>query len=179
MLENISNDDKANPKLDPHSDYSYYEEKCGNSKNRRCIDGHITGSGNCVGYCMYDGHIGFLTKELREGHNCIENGCFYYLQKGKTKKPQVQISNRSSEVVKIASDMISAYEGIRIMDASIKQSGGWFVKYVSITNVHSIEAIEDRISTIVGESITMVNLNYSFERTAQLIFAKRKELAVL
>ena len=172
MLENISNDDKADPKLDPHSDYSYYEVKCGNSKNRRCIDGHKTGSGNCVGYCMYDGHSGFLTKELREAHNCIENGCYYYLQKIKLKKPKVESSNRSGEVVKMASDVISAHEGIRIMDAIAKQNGGWFVKYISITNEYSIEAIESRISALVGESITMVNLNYSFECAAQLIFAK-------
>ena len=128
MLENISNDDKADPKLDPHSDYSYYEEKCRNSRNRRCIDGLITGSGNCIGYCMYDVHSGFLIKELREAHNCIENGCYYYLQKVKLKKPQVESSNRSGEVVKMASDVISACEGIRIMDAIAKQNGGWFVK---------------------------------------------------
>jgi len=78
MLKNSSNDNQANPTLEQQSDYSYYEEKCGNSKIRRCINDRITGSGNCVGYCMYDVHSGFLTKELREAHNCIENGCFYY-----------------------------------------------------------------------------------------------------
>jgi len=97
---------------------------------------------------------------------------FYYLQKVKLKKPQVENNNRSGEVVKIASDVISAYEGIRIMDASETQNGGWIVKYVSITNQYSIKAIENRISTIVGESITMVNLNYDFDRAAQLIFSK-------
>jgi len=77
MLNNSCNEDKADPTLDLHRDYSYYEEKCGNSKNRRCIDGHITGSGNCVGYCIYDVHSGFLTKELLKAHNCIENGCAF------------------------------------------------------------------------------------------------------
>lgn len=172
MFNNNYNKDGAGSALDPHRDYSYHEEKCGNSKNRRCIDGHITGSGNCVGYCTYDAHNGFLTKELREEHNCIENGCFYYLQKVKSKKSQVEDSNRSSEVVKIASNVISAYEGIRIMDASEKQNGGWNVKYVCITNEYSIKAIETRISIIVGESITMVDLNYDFNRAAQLIFDK-------
>lgn len=172
MLNNSCNEDKADPTLDQHRDYSYYEEKCGNSKDRRCIDGHITGSGNCVGYCMYDVHSGFLTKELREAHNCIENGCFYYLQKVKPKKVQVKNSNRSSEVVKIASDVIFAYEGIRIMDATEMLNGGWIVKYISITNDYSIETIENRVSTLVGESITMVNLNYDFDRVAQLIFEK-------
>ncbi len=172
MFKDYCNGNQANLPLAPQLDYLYFEEKCGNSKNRRCIDGHITGSGNCVGYCMYDVHSGFLTKELREAHNCIENGCLYYLQKTKPIKPQIEISNRSSEVVKMASDAISAYEGIRIMDASANQNGGWFVKYVSITNEYSIETIENRISTLLGESITMVNLNYDFDRATQLIFAK-------
>ena len=172
MLYNICNEVQAPPLSVSQRDYLYYEERCGNSKNRRCIDGHITGSGNCVGYCMYDVHSGFLTRELREAHNCIENGCFYYLRKIKPKKVQVENCNRSSEVVKIASDVISAYEGIRIMDAIAKQNGGWFVKYISITNEYSMKTIENRISTFVGESITMVNLNYDFDRATQLIFAK-------
>lgn len=172
MFNNDCNKDGTGSALDSHRDYSYYEEKCGNSKNRRCIDGHITGSGNCVGYCIYNVHSGFLTKELLKAHNCIENNCFYYLQKVRLRKPQVENINRSGEVVKIASDVISVYEGIRIMEASETQNGGWIVKYVSITNQYAIKDIENRISTIVGESITMVNLNYDFDRAAQLIFTK-------
>jgi len=172
MFNNRCNGIQVDPTRDPQRDYSYYEEKCGNSKNRRCIDGHIKGSGNCVGYCMYDVHNGFLTKELREAHNCIENGCYYYLQKVKLIRPQAEKSNRYSEVEKIASDVISAYEGIRIMDANEIPNGGWILKYVSITNHYSIEAIENRISAVVGESITLVNLNYDFDRAAQLIFEK-------
>lgn len=172
MLKDSFKANQAGSTNDPKKDYSYYEEKCGNSKNRRCIDGRITGSGNCVGYCTYNAHGGFLTKELREAHNCIEYGCFYYLQKVKLKKPQVENINRSSEVVKMASDVISAYEGIRIMDAIERKNGGWIVKYVSITNEYSIKAIENRISAIVGESITLLNLNYDFDRAVQLICAK-------
>lgn len=172
MLKSSLNEDQEKPTSELQKDYRYYDEKCGNSKNRRCINGRITGSGNCVGYCTYDVHSGFLTKELREEHKCIENGCLYYLQKVKSKKPQEENYNRSSEVVKIASDVISAYEGIRIMDASEKPNGGWIVKYISITKEYSIKSLENRISTIVGESITMVNLNYDFDRAAQLIFTK-------
>lgn len=51
--------------------------------NRRCIDGRITGCGNCVGYCQYSEHPGYLTKELRKQHNCINKNCFYYVAKPK------------------------------------------------------------------------------------------------
>ena len=50
---------------------------------RRCIDGKITGCGNCVGYCQFWGHPGYLTKELRKEHNCIKKGCNYYIPKVK------------------------------------------------------------------------------------------------
>ena len=49
--------------------------------HRRCINGKITGCGNCVGYCNYSGHPGYLTKELRKNHNCIKKGCNYYIPK--------------------------------------------------------------------------------------------------
>ena len=65
--------------------YEKFEENCKNHE-RRCIDGRITGSNKCVGYCQYEMHSGFLTKELRKQHNCLGKGCFYYVQKMKDKK---------------------------------------------------------------------------------------------
>ena len=63
--------------------YTHYE-KCSKSRiNRRCIDGSITGCGNCVGYCQFKGHPGFLTQKQREEHDCINKQCFYYLPKPK------------------------------------------------------------------------------------------------
>lgn len=50
---------------------------------RRCIDGSVTGYGKCVGYCDFDGHPGYLTKELRKDHQCLAKECRYYLQKAK------------------------------------------------------------------------------------------------
>ena len=68
------------------TDISLYDriEKQNYSRyNRRCIDGRITGCGNCVGYCQYSEHPGYLTKELRKQHNCINKKCFYYVPKCK------------------------------------------------------------------------------------------------
>lgn len=49
--------------------------------HRRCINGKITGCGNCVGYCKYNGHPGYLTKELRKQHDCVKKDCNYYVPK--------------------------------------------------------------------------------------------------
>lgn len=49
--------------------------------NRVCINGQVTSCGNCVGFCRYNGHPGFLTREMRKEHNCIKKGCLYYLAK--------------------------------------------------------------------------------------------------
>ena len=72
--------------------YSDCERSYGEGHNRRCIDGRMTGSGKCVGYCRYDGHPGFLTREQRKEHNCIQKECFYYLPKVKAASEQPQVS---------------------------------------------------------------------------------------
>lgn len=110
MLNYSCCEDRAITIPEPHRDYLHYEKKSGSKYNRRCIDGRITGCGNCVGYCQYAGHSGFLTKELRKEHNCIGKGCFYYLPKIKQEKPKTDIDHRSREVVDIASNVISELE---------------------------------------------------------------------
>lgn len=64
-------------------EYEQFEKRCKNHE-RRCIDGRLTGSNKCVGYCKFEGHPGFLTKELRKRYNCLGKGCNYYV--GKPKK---------------------------------------------------------------------------------------------
>lgn len=171
MFNNSCYENQVNTMPVQQRDYSYYENKNGSKYDRRCIDGRITGCGNCVGYCQYSEHSGFLTIEQRKEHNCIGKGCFHYLPKIKQQKPKKVIDNRPREVVNAASDLISGFEGIRIINACRSLDGGWLVKYISITNEYSIEAIENMISKVVGEAATMVNLNYDFDRAAKLIFA--------
>lgn len=63
--------------------YEFYEQQSGHKYNRTCIDGRITSCGNCVGYCQYKEHSGFLTAEQRKKHNCIGKACDYYVAKTK------------------------------------------------------------------------------------------------
>lgn len=171
MLNNYCYEERANKMNEYQIDFKYYENKSGSKYNRRCIDGKMTGCGNCVGYCQYIGHSGFLTKEQRKEHNCIEKCCIYYLPKIKQEKTRKLTDNRQNEVFDIANNLISKYEGMRIINVSRNQSGRWLVNYISITNGYSIVAIENKISMIIGESIKMVNLNYDFDYAAHLIFA--------
>ena len=67
---------------------------------------------------------------------------------------------------KIKQIEISAKEKI---NAAKNSSGGWFLKYVCITNEYSIEAIANAISALIGEKITMIQLNCGFDRAAHLI----------
>ena len=65
------------------TNYSSFESKYTSPHRRRCIDGQITGCGNCVGYCTFHEHPGYLTQQLRKEHNCVKNNCFYYHPKEK------------------------------------------------------------------------------------------------
>lgn len=67
------------------TDYRMFESK--NTTQRRCIDGRITGSNKCVGYCQYLGHPGFLTEKNRREHDCLGKGCRYYVPKVKRPEP--------------------------------------------------------------------------------------------
>ena len=55
---------------------------------RQCIDGSITGSNKCVGFCSYYGHSGFLTADLRRQHDCLGKQCTNYIPKHKNKKKE-------------------------------------------------------------------------------------------
>ena len=77
----MNSEEKTVLYISPAVTYRSYEAKMQQPHRRRCIDGKITGCGNCIGYCQYREHPGYLTKELRKQHNCIKKGCRYYLPK--------------------------------------------------------------------------------------------------
>ena len=58
------------------------------------------------------------------------------------------------------------------MDAKKRSEGGWLLKYITITNGYSIDALERKLTEAIGEPALMVNLNYDFDRAAQLIFTR-------
>ena len=152
-------------------DYFYYDSKQNHTHDRRTIDGTITGCSKCLGYCQYSEHSGFLTKEQRKEHNCIGNGCHYYLPKPKTAKVKTSRKNNTTEIIKKSSEVIASLEGIKIIRAEEITQGGWKLKYVTLTNDYSIADLEKLISSVLGQKAVMQRLNYDFELAAQLIYS--------
>ena len=151
-------------------DYSYYDKRNSATYNRRCIDGHITSCGNCVGYCKYSGHEGFLTAKHRREHDCLGKECFYYLPKVKQKSLGKKTDTSASSIIDIISEQLSLFEGMRAMSAAKNPVGGWIIKYITITNQYPISNIERHLSSTLGEAITLTKLNYDFETAVNLIF---------
>lgn len=63
--------------------YNYFGSFSRERHNVRCIDGSITGCGKCVGYCKFNDHPGYLTKKMRQEHDCVKKGCHYYKSKNR------------------------------------------------------------------------------------------------
>ena len=68
--------------------YADLERKQATPFRRRTIDGSITGSNKCVGYCLFDDHPGYLTEKQRHNHNCLANNCYHYIAKEKSTEPR-------------------------------------------------------------------------------------------
>ena len=66
--------------------YAEREKQQSSPHHRRCIDGKVTGSSKCVGFCTFREHPGYLTQQLRRDHDCIKKSCRYYLQKDHDKE---------------------------------------------------------------------------------------------
>ena len=152
-------------------DYGFYERKSNDSYNRRCIDGKITGCSNCVGYCQYAGHSGFLTEELRQAHQCAEKNCRYFLPKPRKERTKIPADSRQMEVEHLAADLCAEYEGMRITRVVRSRENSWIAKYVSITNAYSIESIEHKLQNSIGETIKLVAINCDYDTAAEIIFS--------
>ena len=150
-------------------DYAYLDKAQSDPYRRRCIDGRITGRGNCVGYCQCDEHPGFLTAEHCAKHQCAQKGCHYFVPKLRREKAPCKRPNKRSEIVTTATRAISAFEGMKIMRAD-KANDVWQLKYITISDAYPISRIEKNISEEIGETVVMINLNYDFETAAELLF---------
>ena len=152
-------------------DYAYYDSRQKNPHNRRCINGHITGCGKCVGYCTYEEHCGFLTEQLCKEHNCIEKGCYYFLPKPKQERFTNNSISISDDIISVASKITESLEGMKVLRAAKNSTGQWNVKYVTISDIYPIKRLESQISEAIGETVIMINLNYDFDLAARLIFS--------
>lgn len=152
--------------------YAFFEKKSPYNYTRRCIDNSITGSNKCVGYCQYDGHPGFLTKDLLKQHNCIEKECYHFVKKLSKDMPiNNNNHNISSLILKHAQNTFSNNEGIKIMSVKNTEYKDYTISYITITNECNFNDYISIAQDIFDANISFVRLNYDFETCAALIFA--------
>lgn len=144
-------------------------KEVGSIHHNKCIDGSVTGSGCCVGYCTFEEHPGFLTKELRKKHNCINKGCHYYVAKTKTAGTTESVFVDDALTYRVINSEMAKYEGVKIISISRSEFREYTIKYIAITNAYSFENIAKELVEETGCNIVFQKLNYSFENCVQLI----------
>ena len=150
------------------TEYEKLERQSRSAYNRRCINGRITGCGNCVGYCKFCEHPGFLTSKLREQHDCIRKGCRYYLPKERTYTPKAKKDDGSKMLLQIAQRCTQHIDDMRIMRTK-NEDGHWIIEYVTVFGNCDLTEIERAIELCTGVSVKMRKLNYSFDCCVELL----------
>ncbi len=151
--------------------YSLYEMKSAGGHSRKCIDGKITGCGNCVGYCRYVGHPGFLTLKHRDEHDCLGKGCHYFLPKPRqAKTPEKRHDDTSTHLLRLAQAKVADMEGLRILKAA-EGAGGWTLSYITISNGYFLDLIAFELQEELGISVSFTRLNYNFENCVEILMA--------
>jgi len=151
------------------SEYERIEAQYRSPHTRRCIDGSITGCGNCVGYCKFEQHPGFLTREQRMQHNCLNKGCHYYVAKSaQTSVPKPR--DKGKELQEIASRLSADMDGFRITSVAQSAKGEWRIFYVTISHDQPLEQLLREIRALWEEQVFLQQLSCDFDQAVQLIY---------
>lgn len=150
--------------------YSEYEKHSPTTYTRKCIDGRITGCSNCIGYCQYEGHPGFLTAKHRKEHDCLGKDCFYYVAKP-VKEKSARTIDRSAEVLAIAQNVFAQHDGMKIVRAREESLSSWILSYVALfSDVAYISSLE-QVMQKTGCTIQLERLDYDFDTCVRIIYA--------
>ena len=150
------------------TEYERLERQSQSAYNRRCINGKITGCGNCVGYCKFCEHPGFLTSKLREQHDCIRKACRYYLPKERAYTPKAQKDNGSKTLLQVAKRCAQHIDDMRIMRVR-SEDDHWVIEYITVFGDCDLSDIEKAIELCTGVPVKLQKLNYSFDRCVELL----------
>ena len=71
--------------------YDYYESQYITKKKRRNILGKEVKKEECVGYCACFNHTGFVTRKIRQQHDCLGKNCHYYVSKVSIKQRKTPV----------------------------------------------------------------------------------------
>ena len=148
--------------------YASYEVPYRSTYNRKCINGKITGCGNCVGYCTYNMHPGFLTKELRKEHDCINKGCYYYIAKPPKQETSSITENSTQDILSFAKHSTTISEGVMFMRVDKQSSDNYTIYYITITKDFMLTKLKEEIESKFTCNIDFIELPYSFDVCEEL-----------
>ena len=153
--------------------YSAFEKYNSPSEyTRRCINGKTIGCNKCVGYCQYEGHPGFLTKEQRQQHDCIGKECRYYVAKPKKQRCEVRtFKEKINAVLEFAQSIIDINSGVKVIRVEAEEDKSYKAYFVAITNDFRFETCYRAFHAAFNADIVFVRLNYDFDTCAALICA--------
>ena len=151
-----------------YDEYQKMEERHGDGYNRRCIDGKVTGCGKCVGYCKYAGHPGFLTENLRTAHNCIGNGCNYYLPKPEKVRAVPKVTDPAHLLLNLAQAAVADMEGLKVTRVR-NDNGSWIANYVTLSNEYRLDQAEKSVRRQTGFQFSFHRLNLDFDTCVQIV----------
>ena len=152
--------------------YTEVKSKTISNYNLRCIDGTIHGCGKCVGYCAYEGHIGFLTAKMQAEHQCLEKGCFYHSPKPQEPRRRQDNGEQASTQVLVAAQMASKdLEGIRFIRAGLQTGRECEVYYAAIA-LYDLSQIAREIQDQTGYIPRMKQIPCDFDTAVALVMSK-------
>ncbi len=138
--------------------------------DRRLIDGRITGCGKCVGYCRFNGHPGFLTRDLQKKHDCLEKGCNYFIPKEKTQS--IKSDNKHATLLcDTARKTLSHLEYMKVVRAVKSNCDKWYLDFVTISNDMSYTDYLSTIEELTGSSLEFRMMNWPYEKVVSYIFS--------
>ena len=150
--------------------YAIYERRFGSGYNRKCIDGKVTSCSNCVGYCQYNKHPGFLTTEHLMKHNCEGKGCDYYIAKPKREK--IKRSGYVAEILEFIRSEVESNEGIRVINIKEQEGDKYVAYYVTITNDLPFEKAVQEVVAKFNVELEFIQLNYDFDTCVEIILRR-------
>ncbi len=149
--------------------YEQYEKQCRSKFERCCIDNTVTGCNKCVGYCRYEEHPGFLTKELRKEHNCIGKQCFHYVAKVKKNSTPQGVADLTSSILSMVHQTMCQNEYARVLRVENAEFKRYNAYYISISNECNFDRYSSQIKNKFGVDVDFIKLNYDFDKCVALL----------
>lgn len=152
------------------NEYAEYKKGSPSAYARRSITGAVVGCNKCVGYCKYHGHPGFLTKEQRRQHDCLNKGCIYYVKKQKERRPVPSVMKDRSPFVLSQIQRFVTEEAVKVIRVKGTGFHEYIAYYITITKDYSFEECAAKLQREHGIAVSFENPNYDFDTCVNLLY---------